>query len=88
MSRTPTLFYLSRLTNASNVWRPTFIVDRSTFLMMLLCNERKLSESKVWCGKDLFVNGKNYANVHLFDPQWYGEEDTLNYGSNYKFYGA
>ncbi len=28
-------------------------------------------QSKILYGRDLFVTGKNYANIHLFDPEWY-----------------
>jgi len=47
---------------------------------------RSKGYNKIWYGRDLFVTGKNYVNIHLFHQEWYGE-DTLNFGSNYKFFG-
>lgn len=47
---------------------------------------KKISDQKIRYGKDLFVvTGKNYANIHLFIPEWYGE-DRSNYGTNYKLF--
>lgn len=62
----------------------TIFIPEYVALQMRDCYLDK--KSKPWFGRDLFVTGKNYANVHLFDPKWYNG-DTINYGPKYKFHG-